>query len=93
VVASGHLRKERKKATHLPAFLFFEVFEISRSGFRKYFNGICELLTQRNGQKRDKKIEEKNTGHRKKVFSQLFWQKVFEHGLPLFLVEKPTKTP
>jgi hypothetical protein len=44
--------EEGKKSdvpTYLPTF-----FEIFRSDFRKYFNGVFGLLMQRNGQKRDK---------------------------------------
>jgi hypothetical protein len=44
-------RKEEKKATCLPTYLFLIFFEIFRSDFRKYFYGVLGLLMQRNGQK------------------------------------------
>jgi hypothetical protein len=41
-----------------PLFLLAETISFFfRSGFRKYFNGIFELVMQRNGKKRDKKIK------------------------------------
>jgi hypothetical protein len=75
----GAEEKKRKKrrtchGTYLPFLRFFEIF---RSEFRKYFYGVFGLLMQRNGQKRDKKIDGKRRKE-KSFFSQLFRPKVFD---------------
>jgi hypothetical protein len=64
---SGSLLGNNQKATrlHLPAAssyylpTFFGDFlkDFFGSGFGKYFYGVFELVMQRNGQKRDEKIE------------------------------------
>jgi hypothetical protein len=52
-------KKRKKRRTYLPTYLFLRFFEIFRSDFRKYFYGVFGLRMQRNGQKRDKKIDGK----------------------------------
>jgi hypothetical protein len=75
--AQGDEKKKKKKATYLPTYLSLRFFEIFRSDFRKYFYGVFGLLLmQRNGQKRDKKIEGKRR-QEKGVFFSTFSAKSF----------------
>jgi hypothetical protein len=68
--------KKKKKAdvgTMVPFLRFFAIF---RSDFRKYFYGVFGLLMQRNGQKRDKKVDGKRR-QEKDFFSSTFSAKSF----------------
>jgi hypothetical protein len=84
----GALRlKKKNRATNrsdVPAPIYFlgTFFEIFRSDFGKYFYGVFELVMQRSGQKRDKKIEGKKC--QEKFFFSTFWQKVFDMDFPHF---------
>jgi hypothetical protein len=67
------------KNKNVPTF-FLRFFEIFRSDFRKYVYGAFGLLMQRNGKKRDKKIDGKI---RQDFFSsQLFRPKGFDMDFP-----------
>jgi hypothetical protein len=83
--AEGRRRSKgsrRKKKSDVPTYLpFLRLFEIFRSDFRKYFNGVFGLLMQRNGQKNAIKTSrwEKTKGKKK---SQLFRPKVFDMNFP-----------
>jgi hypothetical protein len=78
----------------LPAFLlssffalcdFFEIeieIEIFWSDFSKYLFGVFELLVQRNGQNADKNKSKGKNDRDFFLFSQLFWQKVFDMEFP-----------
>jgi hypothetical protein len=75
---------KKKEKSDLPFLRFFEIF---RSDFRKYFNGVFGLRMQKNGQKRDKKICGKIRKEKSFFSSQLFRPKVFDMDfLNLFLV-------
>jgi hypothetical protein len=67
-------RRTKKRRTYLPTF--FEIFEIFRSDFEKYFYGVLGLLMQRNGQKRYKKSRWEKTKE-KSFFSSTFSAKSF----------------
>jgi hypothetical protein len=72
----GRQKKNQKKTTYLPTYLFLRFCEIFRSDFRKYFYGVFGLLMQRNGQKRNNFFLgwEKTTG-KKFLFLNFFGQK------------------
>jgi hypothetical protein len=75
--------KKKNKKTGVPTYLpFLRFFEIFRSDFRKYFNGVFGLLVQRNGQKRDKNnFDGKRRKEKSFFFPQLFRPKVFDNRL------------
>jgi hypothetical protein len=76
-------RRRKKKKSDVPTYLpFLRFFEIFRSNFRKYLNGVFGLLRQRNGQKRDKKKSMGKDERKKVFFSQLFRPKVFDMDFP-----------
>jgi hypothetical protein len=76
-LAAKGRQREGKKSDVPTYLLFLRFFEVFRSDFRKYFYGVFRLLVQRNGQKRDKKIDGKRR-QEKSFFSQLFrWPKKF----------------
>jgi hypothetical protein len=74
--AENAIKNNRREKTEGKKFFF----SLNFFGFSpKSFCGVFELLMQRNGQKRDKKIID---GKRRKektfFFSQLFWPKAFD---------------
>jgi hypothetical protein len=84
MVAHQGAPKKNPKKTGVPTYLpFLRFFEIFRSDFRKYFNGVFGLLMQGNGQKRDKNNFD---GKRRKDFfffpPQLFRPEVFDIDFP-----------
>jgi hypothetical protein len=75
--------KKKKEKSDVPTYLpFLRFFAIFRSDFLKYFYGVCELLMQRNGQKRDKKNPREKTKGKKLFFLNFFGQKFLTWTFP-----------
>jgi hypothetical protein len=84
VTEGGGGREEGGKATHLPTY-FHVPFFFWGGWVGGVFYGVFELLMQRNGQKRDKKIEGKNIEGKSFFSPQPFCKKLSTWTFPKIL--------